>query len=752
MAKKEVISRLSAIQRLGPPKKPKLEMESPLEKRQKKPVFLEKYEESLIKQLFEKENKVLEEEESEYHEEFSVKHIRRKDGEWDVPIDEEIRYFDPDLSYELTGYRPITMDRGLDFDPDLFREAAISFLKHGEYTAYVRSSKPYDDYWREQRKRCAEGYTVGKYRITGDNYFFLNFYTMNVVNSESAKAVSGRTEGFPSFIAKQYEFFHYVEICEYLGKDIVMLKARGVGFSEILACLGVRPFITTRNYHTIYTAAADGQLQPVLDKCWEQLNWLNMNTDGGMKKSRMKVDNVRQKRASLVTKAGEEYGTMSQITGIIADNPRKVRGPRCERLIFEEAGSNPHLIKSFIQGNALVELGGRKIGCRIAGGTGGDEGDSVSGLAEVFNNPMGYNVLPYKNFDTRDGKVQYTGWFLPAHKFSLDANYVDERGVTDYIRFREYYQNVRNNLEGKNLITYSAEHCFCPEEALLLQGDNVFDAAIITDRLVQIRVHKQYEKPKPMSLMMEKGNIRAIENSSSKLLVAEPPIMDADSGQPFKNLYVAGIDAIDMGSQASAQDLDVSDFCIVIKKRIYGINDPKYVAMYKDRPRDIREAYEIALRLCLWYNCQALLEYTRIGVQQYFINKGHDKLFMARPEFAITGRAKQSRSQKKLIGVPSTEAVIKHGLELVDNYILDYGYTIDFDEMLDQFLNYSYANKKKFDIVAAVSMAEIGDEELTGVTPRVVNDVAQQWQDIGYYTDSSGIKRRGTIRPNQWQR
>lgn len=93
-----------------------------------------------------------------------------------------------------------------------------------------------------------------------------------------------------------------------------------------------------------------------------------MNTKGGMKKSRMKVDNIRQKRASLLTKDGIEYGYLSQITGIVADNPRKVRGTRCERLIFEEAGSYNMLMKAYIQGNALVELGGKKIGTRILGG------------------------------------------------------------------------------------------------------------------------------------------------------------------------------------------------------------------------------------------------------------------------------------------------------------------------------------------------------------------------------------------------
>jgi hypothetical protein len=71
-----------------------------------------------------------------------------------------------------------------------------------------------------------------------------------------------------------------------------------------------------------------------------------MNTDGGMKRSRQKVDNVKQKRASLVNKENVEFGRMSEIEGIVADNPRKVRGDRTERLIYEEAGSNTNLITS----------------------------------------------------------------------------------------------------------------------------------------------------------------------------------------------------------------------------------------------------------------------------------------------------------------------------------------------------------------------------------------------------------------------
>ena len=41
--------------------------------------------------------------------------------------------------------------------------------------------------------------------------------------------------------------------------------------------------------------------------------------------------------------------------------------------------------------------------------TGGDSGESLAGLAHIFNNPLGYNVLPYKNQYTIDGRIQYTG-------------------------------------------------------------------------------------------------------------------------------------------------------------------------------------------------------------------------------------------------------------------------------------------------------------------------------------------------------
>lgn len=481
------------------------------------------------------------------------------------------------------------------------------------------------------------------------------------------------------------------------------------------------------------------------------MDWLNMNTNGGMKRSRMKVNNAKEKKASLLTSDNIEYGRMSSVKGIVADVPRKIRGERVERLIFEEIGSNPVSVTSWIQGNALVELGGTKIGTRIGGGTGGDSGPQLEGLARMFNNPLGFNVLPYKNSHTRDGKIAYTGFFIPAHEFALKPEFLDNRGVTDSIRFRKHYEDQRALMEGKDLLTYCAEHCFTPDEALLRQGDNIFNSELVSERLTQIRVHKQGIKPKYMALSWvdgEKRNmVKAHEVYNPSLntpLIFEEPMLDPN-GDPYKNLYVAGIDAIDMGTSDSASDYDVSDFCIVIKRRVFGQLNPKYVAIYKARPTEIKIAFETTMRLLTWYNCRALLEYTKISIQKYFEGFGKGHLFMERPEFAVSSRTRLNRARKKLIGLPATEAVIKHGLELISMYVDDYWYEIDHEETLEQLLNYSYEAKRKYDIIAAMGCCEIADEELTGLTPVTVNSVSKEWRDFGYYTDEYGVKRKGVL-------
>ena len=147
---------------------------------------------------------------------------------WDFKIGDQIQFFDRSLSYELTGYRPIDEIHGLDFKPEWFTETREQFHKTGHYCSYLPGSKRYREFWNEQYRRCREGLTVNGYTITGDHYFFLNFYQLPITKSTS-KAGGGRKTDFPDFYVAQYEFFHYYELAKRLRKHAGLMKARGVG-------------------------------------------------------------------------------------------------------------------------------------------------------------------------------------------------------------------------------------------------------------------------------------------------------------------------------------------------------------------------------------------------------------------------------------------------------------------------------------------------------------------------------------------
>lgn len=709
--------------------------------------FKENYEEELIKELFKGDPVITQVEENTEKPEQTK---RERNGLWDYVLEDEIEFFDPECSYELTGYRPINEHSGLDFDPAPFCETGRTYTETGHYTEYPIGSKPYSDFWQEQLDRCTNGLTIGKYRITGDNYFFLNFYRMPVVD-DSKKLSESSGEGFPTFVVEQYKFFHYFEMCELLKKDCVALKSRGIGWSEIGSCLGVRPFITGRNFNSTYITSSLNYLEPTLNKCWAQLHFLNGNTNGGFRRPMMKINNALHKRTSLTDNENREWGRLNNIEGIVADNINKVRGIRSNRLFWEESGSFKNLETAWIKGEALVTVAGARKGIMSAWGTGGDSDSSaLEGLSKMFNNPRAYNVLPYKNNYSEDGSVQYTGYFIPAYNIMLKAGFTDNRGVTNIQKAKEYYESERKKKSGQNLLDYCAEFCFNPSEALLKQGDGIFDPVVIADRLTQLRIQKIGIKPQQVDLLWDipkgsennpRNKVKLIPNSQGKVFIYEPPITE-NGGSPYRNLYVAGIDSIDQGTADSSTNNDVSDFCIVIKKRTFGTSPSNYVAIYKDRPRDIATAYENAMKLCVYYNCKAMLEHTKIGIIMYFRSKQKDNLFMKRPKSTMPDIRK---GNSNMIGYPATETYLKHGLELISRFVDEFCYSMQIDEMLEQLLKYSWEHKRKFDIVAAMIAAELADEDLLGFTPKVQNELQSTWKDFGWYYDSYGRKRYGTI-------
>lgn len=652
---------------------------------------------------------------------------------WDVTKDMKIECFDPTLSYELTGYRPIDETHGLDFDPSWFTEVRETFLRTGRYCSYLPRSKRWDAFWKEQYTRCKYGMTSHGYTITGDNYFFLNFYQLPVVDMDKASG-EGTNESFPVFFASQYMFFHYLQMCRVLHKNAALMKARSIGFSEINASLAARLYTTIKRSRTMITCFKDTYLNGTFSKLDHALTFINTNADGFFK-PRLTDKALEKKSGYQVKIDGQftDFGWRSVVIGINGSKPSNIRGDRVDLLIYDEAGSWPDLTTAVVQGQELCEVQGVPRGIMLFGGTGGDFGPPLEGLKKIYYNPKAFKILPFRHKWTQDGTTIESGFFLPYFLQSLNPEYMDSRGVCNQTEYKKVLQEERNNLLAvpEDYLKKCAERCWNAEEAFTLEGQNKFNKMKIADQLAKIRLHKIGPRPQVGTIdYTYKSNKHSLENingfrwllNSGKVQILEHPVWSdlykeqiekqkkeaEEQGIDFEapvytemnDLYVAGIDGIDIGAaQTSKETRDPSDFCIVIKRRAFGLNEPQYVAMYKDRPQNIREAYKIAMCMCRYYNCRINIEATRVGMITWARENKCLQYFMKRPRATLTDIKYGTTKQ---YGTPATKTIIEQQTDLIADYVEDYGHNIWFEDMLVQLNGYNDENKTKFDIIAAL--------------------------------------------------
>lgn len=392
----------------------------------------------------------------------------------------------------------------------------------------------------------------------------------------------------------------------------------------------------------------------------------------------------------------------------------------------------------------------------------------MEGLRKMYYDPKTYGVLPFKHNYTMTGEETISAFFLPAFKTVKDMSLYDSRGYISDKVGKEYFDKTRalKVHDPQEYVTYCAEFCYNAEEAFSLEGDNKFNKVNIAEQLTSIRALKQCPK-------IDRGNIeytyrnnehiqenitgfKWIPNNNSNLQILEHPIWtlpdekDNDGKiiktypkEKINNLYVIGVDGIDIGaSQTSEYTKDPSDFCLVVYKRVYGNDTPKFVALYKDRPDNIHTAYKIAMKLAQYYNAKINIEATRMSFATWARDHKLLSFFMKRPRATLTDI---NRGVSKQYGTPATQAIIAHQTDLIADYVNDYCYNIWFEQMLDELNQYNDANKRKFDIIAAAGMALLADEELSGTVPKQVTVEADANLDIGYYRDENGQKHFGII-------
>lgn len=527
------------------------------------------------------------------------------------------------------------------------------------------------------------------------------------------------------------------------------------------------------------TCFNDTFLKGTFSKFDHALTFLNTCTGGGFFKRRLIDQDLRKKSGKQIKVDGqfEDTGFQSEVLAINGSKPSNIRGDRVDLLIYDEAGSWPGLTTAVVQGQELCEVQGVPRGTMLFGGTGGDMGAPLEGLKKIYYNPRSFKILPFRHSWTQDGTTIESGFFIPYFLQSLNPEFMDNRGVCNIAEYKKFLQEERDNLLAvpEEYLKKCAERCWNAEEAFNLEGVNKFNKINIANQLAVIRLHKQGPRPEVGFIdYYYKNNQHSLENiagfkwmpnSNGKVKILEHPVWSdlykekmarlaqeaEEKGEEFNapvykemnDLYVAGIDGIDIGAnQTSKETREPSDFCITIKKRAFGLNEPQYVAMYKDRPGNIREAYKIAMCLARYYNCKINIEATRMGMVTWARENKCLQYFMKRPRATLTDIKNGTTKQ---YGTPATKTIIEQHTDLTADFIEDYCHTIWFEEMLDQLTGYNDENKGKFDIIAAMGMTELADQELSGRQPSLVIKEVEQFQDFGYYRDERGYIRHGVI-------
>ena len=240
------------------------------------------------------------------------------------------------------------------------------------------------------------------------------------------------------------------------------MKARGVGFSEINAAICANIYNCFRESNCMITAQLKNYLDKSLNKAWGALAFTNDNTNGGMFKLTQVHNTQYLKKSSWYKKENGqdiEVGWKSQIEGVVADTDAKIRGDRVDLLVYEEAGSNTALRKSYIKGKALIYIGGKKFGIRMCGGTGGDKGVALADLADMYNDPESFDVLPFYHNYTPTGDWVESSYFIPSYigavtEFGEDSDGVkrrllDERGYCLWENYKEQLDLDRSKTQAK---------------------------------------------------------------------------------------------------------------------------------------------------------------------------------------------------------------------------------------------------------------------------------------------------------------
>lgn len=497
----------------------------------------------------------------------------------------------------------------------------------------------------DQIEKCRYGHDG----VCGKMYFWFNFcYIQNIKG--------GKIE--PEYRECDHHWFRTLEEEEAKnGSGIVCVKRRRVGMSWKAAADMVydaifRPFSFT---------GANSKTERDSVVLFKKVQFIFDNLPDFMK---VRVGARSQSRIEFYGKEPTEHGGF-RITGnqsaimVVAPTPTAFEGQMLSKWICDEAGKIPHMeqLWSYTEDTMMQET--VRAGFPVIFGTSGEVGKEGRGLVEMWDNA---NIYGLKRFF-------FGGWMGIA---------VDEMGndrKEEAIRWIIYERARRSNLSAKSFNDFIQRYPLSPSEAF----SQASEGGLGNIQLINRQMQGLREEPIPQ----RKGTFNIKDDKISFNVGTGGNIIMYEDYDPTAQ-YIAGMDPADHENVGK----DSSELATYIIKRPSGVDGPKIVMEYVDRPKKLKEYfYQTGLALRYFGNTRVLVENNRYRAILEFEEMGLKHLLAPSPQLN-----KYVRTNVNTPGIRMTPQVKDYMEQLIEEYIEDYVGYIPSIELLMEFIKYGTDN------------------------------------------------------------
>ena len=622
------------------------------------------------------------------------------------------------------------------------------------------------DYYQKVDYACKNGVVI-------EGEFYNPFYTfwmimyvfpIPVPDGEGGYLEDESDIGHPTYSNIDRYVFDIMWAAYKQRKYVALMSGRGIGKSYFTTSIMMWYYILFDKREIISSATSDDHADEAWDKIVETLDeieneypgyWQERATD-----SKKEIEAYKEQKDMLSGKT-KKIGSQNSIAKIVYGfraGSTKGRRPHFQHIeefaAFPSTG--PGSLKEVIGQSKGSWLVMRKIkkAFVVYTGTGGSVNNDHA--KHMFTRPEAFNIYVSNEWG---GK---TGLFIPSQlKY---ATTWEKFGVADVRTARLAMVEERRLIEGdpEAFLKECQEFPLELKEVFQKDSKNIFNSELLAIQQTKITLRK------PDVPTWLHGNIVYIDDSAGRHVggvFEEAPngsihIMKGEeipyknpSGRVFNDLYIMGVDSIDQGNIDSMVGKDGSNLAAAVKKRIPdgGVFDTTtnlYVCYYDKRSDDVRDDYENILKISLLFNARINLEYAKIGIVSHFRDRGQYHRFVKRPTIATDGNMDADPLKKRAnqIGTPPSPKYIDHQDGKLKEYIDDSSGTIWYEPAITQLLEYDRLNRTPSDLVVAMGLTELLDEDLLGKIAKPKEAASEEFVLFGYYKDPvTGKKKYGAL-------